>query len=83
MDAGRDAEFRHYLDQPPTLAELQDLFLKLGLAHPSQMMRSNFTVSDTPESCFSAIVSNPSLLQRPIYIDATKAVIARPPELAL
>jgi arsenate reductase len=82
-DAGRDAEFRHYLDHPPTLAELQDLFSKLDLAHPSQMMRSDFTVSDTPESCLSAIVDNPSLLQRPIYIDSIKAVIARPPELAL
>jgi len=82
-DAGRDAEYRHYLDNPPSLAELRDLFSKLGISHPAQMMRSDFSESDTHESCLSAIVDNPSLLQRPIYVDSTKAVIARPPELAL
>ena len=82
-DAGRDVEYRYYLDSPPSLAELEDLFSKLDLSHPSQMMRSNFNESDTRQSCLSAIVDNPSLLQRPIYIDSTKAVIARPPELAL
>ncbi|MBC8370521.1 MAG: hypothetical protein H8E25_11015 [Planctomycetes bacterium] len=80
---GRDAVYRHYLDNPPTLAELQDLFSKLNIEHPSQMMRSDFSESNTHDSCFSAIVDDPGLLQRPIYVDSIQAVIARPPELAL
>jgi arsenate reductase-like glutaredoxin family protein len=80
-DDGREVTYRHYIDEPPTKSELVEIFSLLKLGHPSQMMRSDFTTADDPDTCFDAIVNDPSLLQRPIYIDEHIAIIARPPQL--
>jgi arsenate reductase len=78
-----------YLKTPLTIAELETLAQKLGL-EPRQFMRHGETeyknVADenlTCEELFEAIVKYPRLLERPIAVTETKAVIGRPPENVL
>lgn len=79
----------NYLDTPPTLAELQDLFGKLGLSSPRDMMRVKDNLYkelnlDNPDldnnQLFNAIVEHPILLERPIAVVGGKAAIGRPLE---
>lgn len=79
----------NYLDTPPTLAELQDLFGKLGLSSPRDMMRVKDNLYkelnlDNPDldnnQLFNAIVEHPILLERPIAVFGGKAAIGRPLE---
>lgn len=82
-----------YLKTPPSLAELQQLQAQLGLP-ARELLRSGeeayqaLGLADTGLSetaLLEAIVRAPQLLQRPIVRrdDDGRALIARPPELAL
>lgn len=78
-----------YLKTPLTVAELEDVARKLGL-EPRQFMRHGEaeyeTVANknlTHEELLEAIVKTPRLLERPIAVTNTKAVIGRPPENVL
>ena len=85
-----DAEFVRYLDNPPTRDELKRLMEMLGINDPRQMMRTGENVYKENElqiasrdELLDAIVENPILLERPIFVRNGKAVIARPPEKLL
>lgn len=78
----------HYLDTPPSAAQLREVLEKLGLP-PRQLLRSgedeyrelglaNQTLSD--EELIEAMASHPRLIERPILIAGDRAVIGRPPE---
>ena len=89
-DRGLEAEVVHYLDQPPTAGELRDLMGQLGIEDPRQMMRTGEPVyaelglaGAENEALLEAIVANPILLERPIFVAGDRAVIARPPERLL
>ncbi|MEJ6005521.1 arsenate reductase (glutaredoxin) [Paucibacter sp. AS339] len=80
-----------YLKAPPTLAELQALQQALALP-VRDMLRSNeeeyqALQLDAPQlseaELLAALAAHPRLLQRPIVVAQGRAVIARPPELAL
>jgi len=91
-ERGIQAEYRHYLEQGPSLEELEGLVQKLAAAGtPADqilplMLRSKdpapdgFDLADQA-SCLAAIVADPSQLQRPIVESDQGAVVARPPEL--
>jgi arsenate reductase len=89
-ERGVEAEHVRYLEQPPTIADLQRLMAMLGIDDPRQMMRTGEAVyaelgleNATPGQLLEAVTAHPILLERPIFVVGDKAVIARPPERLL
>jgi len=77
-----------YLKQPPSNNELQAILKQLGIS-PRELLRkgesdykelklSDTTLSD--QQLVSAMVSHPTLIERPIVIHNNKAALGRPPE---
>lgn len=82
-----EAEPVRYLDDPPTVADLERLMRQLGIDDPRLMMRTGEPVYaelglDDQEggALLEAITRHPILLERPIFVVGDRAVIARPPE---
>jgi len=80
-----------YLKTPPSLAQLQALHQTLAVP-VRELLRSNEdefkelnlaapALGDA--ELLAALAAHPRLLQRPIVVNGDRAVIARPPELAL
>ncbi len=89
----RDVDFEvvRYLETPPDEASLRQLLGKLGMT-PLELMRrgeSRFRelglkgadISD--DERIQAMVENPILIERPIFITENKAAVGRPPERIL
>ena len=84
-------DIRLYLDKPPTAKELKDLLATLGIS-ARQLLRKTediykeLNLGDEKLSeavLIKAMVANPKLIERPIFINGDKAVIGRPPENVL
>ncbi len=80
-----------YLDTPPTATQLQVLLAHLGIS-ARQLLRKTedaykeLNLADeklSEAALIQAMVTNPKLIERPIFINGTKAVIGRPPETVL
>lgn len=79
-----------YLNTPPSEKELSEIITMLGIS-PQELIRKgeaiykeNFkgrNLSD--KEWIAAMVSNPKLIERPIVIKDSQAVIGRPPERVL
>lgn len=80
-----------YLDQPPTAAALKKVLKTLGIS-ARELLRNkeeeyrtlglaNPALSES--ALIAAMISHPRLIERPIAISATHAVIGRPPEKVL
>lgn len=89
QEKGVVVQIIEYLKTPLTVAELENVAQKLNL-EPRQFMRHGeaeyANVADenlTREELLEAIVKHPCLLERPIAVTQTKAVIGRPPENVL
>ena len=85
-----EAEHVRYLEQPPTIGDLQQLMTMLAIEDPRQMMRTGEAVyaelglENAPrDQLLEAITAHPILLERPIFVVGDRAVIARPPERLL
>ncbi len=85
-----DAEPLRYLDEPPTLADLERLMGVLGIEDPREMMRTGEPVyaelglgDRSRGELLEAITKHPILLERPIFVAGDRAVIGRPPERVL
>jgi arsenate reductase len=79
-----------YLETPPSESEIKHTLSLLGVSAIDLMRRGEATFkelnlsSDTPEDeLISAMASNPILIERPVIISATQAIIGRPPENVL
>ena len=79
-----------YLDTPPAESEIRHVLRLLGVSAIDLMRRGEATFKElnlspaTPENeLIGAMASHPILIERPVIISATKAVIGRPPENAL
>jgi len=90
-ERGLRPEVIEYLQTPPGVADLQALQQRLGVSARA-LLRSGedeyiqLGLADTElgdDALLQAIASHPRLLQRPIVVNGRRAVIARPPELAL
>jgi len=78
-----------YLEDRFTFDELQNIINKLGIP-PIDLIRKtekiwienfkNKTLTD--QEIIEAMVSNPTLIERPIVVNGNKAIIARPTEKA-
>ena len=81
-----------YLKNPPTVDELEEIINKLNI-HPKQLIRFKedkakelgICTGDklTNEQWITILSKNPDLLERPIVLTSTRAVIGRPPENVL
>ena len=88
QENGIEPDVVNYLDNPPTIRELQDLLVKLDTS-PRNIIRTgeeayknlNLNNNNLDDSqLLNAICENPTLLQRPIVVKGNKAIIGRPPE---
>lgn len=84
------ASYFRYVDEPPSADEVRAVMTKLGIDDPRAMMRTGESVyrdlglADVEgDALVEAMAAHPILIQRPIVIVGDRAVIARPPELAL
>lgn len=86
-EAGVDYTVRRYLDEPPTVAELETVLTRLGL-EPWDIVRMGEAAArdldDLPRdgehrtAWLEAMVTHPILIQRPIITaDESRAVVAR------
>ena len=86
-DKNVEFEIVKYLDNPFTIEELTTVLSKLNLA-PIEVIRKNEAIwkSDFKGKTLSdaelieAMVKNPKLIERPIVVNGSKAVVARPTE---
>ena len=86
-----EPEIVEYLDNPPSLAEL-DAILKMLDMEPRELMRRKESVyrdmaldDDTLDrhSLLQAMVEHPILIERPIVVARGRAALGRPPENVL
>lgn len=86
----RGAEFDavNYYETPFTASQLRTLIKKLGIS-PRQLLRKDEQVyrdlnlarrEASDDELIELMVANPDLIQRPIVVRGTKAVLGRPPE---
>jgi len=80
-----------YLEEPPSENELRDIITMLGIS-PRDLLRTTEPVyreadleddSLSDDEIIKAICEFPALMQRPIVISGTQAVIGRPPDRVL
>ncbi len=79
-----------YLKTPPTAGELKQIIAKLGI-RPEQLVRKGEDIYKdkharralTDAQWIDALVKDPILIERPIVVRGSRAVIGRPPEDAL
>lgn len=85
--SGTAVTVRRYLEDPPSLAELEAARSALG-CRPIEMMRSNeaqfkelgLRKDSDDGQLMKAMADAPILIERPIAFKGTKAIIGRPPE---
>ena len=86
-NSGKEFEVVKYLDNIPSKDELKEIINLLNIS-PIQLVRKNekiwkeeFKGKELSDSeIINAMINNPKLIERPIVINGTKAVIGRPPE---
>lgn len=82
-----DFQIINYLDNIPTKEELQELLLKLNLPAIDLIRKKEAIWIDqykgkdlSEDELIEAMIQNPKLIERPIIVNGSKAVIGRPTE---
>jgi arsenate reductase (glutaredoxin) len=84
--AGITPQIRLYLQDPPSVADLQEALTALG-----QPALSLLRVKDAPRDLadateaeiLAALAANPALIERPLVLHENRAALGRPPEAVL
>jgi arsenate reductase (glutaredoxin) len=83
-------QYRDYVREPLTEAEIRDVLARLGLPAREVLRRKDPSFQDLgltggePEAdLIAAMARHPTLLQRPIGVLGSRAVVGRPPERLL
>jgi arsenate reductase (glutaredoxin) len=80
-----------YLETPPNAKQLKELVATLGIS-ARQLLRKTedaykeLNLADeklSEAALIKAMIANPKLIERPIFIKGDKAIIGRPPENVL
>ena len=87
-EKGIEAEVVKYLDEVPSLEELQNMLNMLGMNSAQELMRTkeaiykelNLKDETSEEVLLQAMIENPKLIERPIVVKGNTAVIGRPIE---
>ena len=89
-EKGARFEIRLYLDEPLSLAELEDLEGRLGRSAAEWTRSAEKAYAEAGLSRDSdaaalraAMAATPILMERPILVRGTRAVVGRPPEAIL
>jgi len=87
QDAGHEPALRLYLNDPPTLEEIQAVWRMLGprsnaLVRQKEALFKELGLSptDSPEQLMQAMAAHPQLIERPVVIHDDRAALGRPPE---
>ncbi|MCF6201273.1 MAG: arsenate reductase (glutaredoxin) [Hydrogenimonas sp.] len=86
-DEGVEPKVYKYLDEKPTKEQIAELLNMLGLK-PCEIMRTKESIYkelglkdvDDDDKLIEAMVEYPKLIERPIVVKGSNAVIGRPPE---
>lgn len=86
-DSGKEFKVINYLDNPPSKDKLEDIIELLGIK-PRELVRTNEAIWKekfkgkvlTDSEIVAAMANYPKLIERPIVINGTKAIIGRPPK---
>ena len=87
-EAGIEPEIVLYLDNPPTATALKALLKKLDLS-PRELLRKGEAAyreldlgspDRTEKDIIEGMVAHPKLIERPIVVHGSRAVLGRPPE---
>ena len=90
-DKGINPDVTEYLNEPPSIDELNEILDLLSL-EPRELMRQHEAPykelnldneSLSRDALVQAMIDNPILIERPIVIHNGKATIGRPPEKIL
>lgn len=90
QEQGVEPTIVEYLNTPLSKSELSDVISKLGI-RPEELLRkgeaifkSDFKGKDlSDEEWIDAMIEHPKLMERPIVVSGSKAVVGRPPEKVL
>lgn len=90
-EAGAELTIRRYLEDPPSLRELEAVHTALGQPRVIDMMRSreaefkaaSLSKTDNDATLIKAMADHPKLIERPVAIKGGRAVLGRPPERVL
>lgn len=91
QERGIEPDVRLYLENPPSVAELQEILGLLGRT-PRELMRrgeAEYKELGLADPAFddaqllAAMVATPKLIERPIVLANGKAAVGRPPESVL
>lgn len=88
-ERGISHQIRLYLKEPPDVAELAALLVRLGkpprdLIRRGEAIYKELSLAGADDAALiAAMVANPVLIERPILDDGSRAVIGRPPETIL
>ncbi|WP_296314022.1 arsenate reductase (glutaredoxin) [Winogradskyella sp. UBA3174] len=89
-DSGKEFKIIKYLEDGLTVSELETIISKLNIK-PINLVRKNETIwkSDyksktlSDQQILEAMVLHSKLIERPIVVNKSKAVVGRPPETIL
>lgn len=87
QEKGIEPQVVEYLKTPPSAAELKSIVAKLGI-EPQALVRRGEDIYKqkyagktlTDAQWIEAMVDNPILIERPIVVHGSRAMIGRPPE---
>jgi len=86
-DHGIDFEYREYRRDPLSVDEIRVVLDKLGVGAREVLRRHDrvakelgLTGDETEERLIALMAEHPTLLQRPIGVAGSRAVLGRPPE---
>lgn len=87
-DSGIEPNVVEYLKTPPSLDELDGILTKLNLEPIELMRRKEAAFRDldlanrslSRDEAITVMIENPVLIERPIVVKGSNAVIGRPPE---
>lgn len=90
-ERGIEPELVHYLEMPPSPAELRELLRMLGtgargLLRTGEPEYTELGLDDVmlgDDALIAAMAAHPTLIERPVFVHGDRAVIGRPPERIL
>ncbi len=90
-ESGIEPEIILYLQEPPSAVEIRDILKALDLQNVRDLLRKGEPIykelglkdENNEDVLISAMAKHPKLIERPIVIKNSRAILGRPPENVL